>query len=165
MSKPTPPPSKTKPYVLIVHGSWHNPNHFFPLRLALHSADYSTSCPTQPSYNALKLASPLAADAACIHTAAKALVEAGHDVLVIAHSYGGLVGAEAITTTITKVERTKKGLKGGVVHMLYLCAFIVPVGRSLGEALLGRNELPAFIPVAVCERPPFPSLPLIGTID
>ena len=127
----------------------HNPNHFFPLRLASHAAGYETECPTQPSYNALKLASPLAKDAACIYDAAKDLVDAGKDVLVVCHSYGGIVGSQAITADLTKAERAKEGLDGGVVHMLYLCAFVVPVGRSLGEALLGKNELPPFIPVAV----------------
>ena len=59
------------------------------------------------------------------------------------------MGSQAITTDLTKAERAKKGLKGGVMHMLYLCAFVVPVGKSLGEALLEKNELPPFIPVAV----------------
>ena len=143
--------TSSKPVILIVHGSWHNPNHFFRFRLALHEAGFETECPTQPSYGVLKLSNPLAADAYCIRSAAQALVDQGRDVIVVMHSYGGIIGSEAINEDLGQTQRAKQGLKGGVVHLLYLCAFIVPVGKSLGDALLGKNELPPFIPTAVSE--------------
>ena len=135
-----------KPTILIVHGSFHSPNHFFPLRLLLHDAGYETECPTLPTYNSLKLRNQLAEDAACVATAARALLDRGKDVIVAMHSYGGLVGSEAITEDMTKARRAEAGLEGGVVHLLYLCAYVVPLGKTAAETMLGKEGMTA--PVA-----------------
>jgi len=59
----------------------------------------------------------------------------GKDVVVVMHSYGGIVGH----------YRRIGGLKGGVTRLLYMCAFVVPVGASLTGQLGG--QLPPFIKV------------------
>ena len=46
------------------------------------------------------------------------------------HSYGGAVGSSAIAGLSAK-ERAEQGLKGGIVHLLYLSAYILPVGGSV----------------------------------
>lgn len=58
------------------------------------------------------------------------------DVIVVAHSYGGLVTTQSVTAEFSKA-REAKGLAGGVVHLVFMCAFIVPLGESLESALGG----------------------------
>lgn len=65
--------------------------------------------------------------------------------ILVMHSYGGMVGTEAVTEEMSKIYRRKKGLKGGVVKLLYMAAFLLRKGESLATPLGG--ELPAFIPV------------------
>ncbi|KEF52992.1 uncharacterized protein A1O9_10900 [Exophiala aquamarina CBS 119918] len=58
------------------------------------------------------------------------------------HSYGGLVGSEA-AAGLGRAERSKYGLQGGVIGLMYVCAFILPLGHHLCTALGG--ELAPFI--------------------
>ena len=46
------------------------------------------------------------------------------------HSYGGAVGSSALAD-LSAANRAKQGLDGGVVHLLYLSAYILPVGGSI----------------------------------
>ena len=46
------------------------------------------------------------------------------------HSYGGTVGSSALSG-LSAVHRAKQGLDGGVIHLLYLSAYILPVGSSI----------------------------------
>ncbi|TGO66347.1 hypothetical protein BOTNAR_0063g00290 [Botryotinia narcissicola] len=52
-------------------------------------------------------------------------------VLVAMHSHGGLVGSGAIPEELTYTYRKARGLSGGVIHLYYFSAFILPVGQSV----------------------------------
>ncbi|MCJ1377259.1 hypothetical protein MMC17_000351 [Xylographa soralifera] len=139
-------PSHTKPTVLFVHGSWHSPAHFQPVKELFEAHGYPTECPCQPSFNANPASTNLEEDAKAIRSALdKLVVDEGKDVIVVMHSYGGVVGTQAVDASLGKKARQNKGLAGGVIHLLYLCAFILPLGDSLGSALGGG--LPPFIKV------------------
>lgn len=143
----------TKPTVLFVHGSWHNPNHFRRVRDLFEAKGYSTSCPLHPSIGKLPPIG-LKEDAKCIRDELKSLVDIQEkNVIVVAHSYGGIVATEALHAEFAKIARQEKGISGGVVHLVYMCAFLLPLGDSLATAL-GGEELPPFIPVDVsCNYP------------
>jgi hypothetical protein len=94
-------------------------------------------------------------DAECIRSELTELIDAkSKDVVVLAHSYGGMVASQAIDSDFGKKVRESHGKSGGVVRIVYMCAFIVLKGESLGSALGGGpapdTKLPPFIPVAVC---------------
>ena len=55
-------------------------------------------------------------------------------VVVVMHSYGGLVGSEAIPLDLTFLDRGKRGLKGGVIHLFFFTAFLLEVGQSVLSA-------------------------------
>ena len=57
------------------------------------------------------------------------------------------MGTQAVDESLGKKVREGKGLSGGVLRLVYLCAFIVPLGQSLASALGGA--LPPFIPIEV----------------
>lgn len=62
----------------------------------------------------------------------------GKDVIVIAHSYGGVPAAGAAYGS-SKATRTKDGKAGGVLGLIYMCAFIVPNVASALEYLGGKH--------------------------
>ncbi|KAK0130469.1 hypothetical protein ONS96_000988 [Cadophora gregata f. sp. sojae] len=137
----------SKPTILIVHGAWHSAVHFAPLIELLTRAGYQTVCPTLPTFNSKPPMKDLYDDSKFIQSILKHLIEEEEkDVIVVAHSYGGIVGTQALTEDLSSKARAKKGLKGGVTHLLYMAAFVLEVGGTLANALGG--SLPPFIPVA-----------------
>ncbi|ESZ98344.1 hypothetical protein SBOR_1222 [Sclerotinia borealis F-4128] len=132
----------SKPTILFIHGSWHSPAHFRPVRDLFEAEGYPTECPRLPTFNS-KPAPPVVSlidDVQVVQNLLKKLVEEQEkEVLVVVHSYGGIVGSEAVLASFGRESRAKEGTgkKGGVLHLLYMCAFVVPVGASLSSALGG----------------------------
>lgn len=56
-------------------------------------------------------------------------IDQGKDVVLLMHSYGGMVGTEA-TRGLSRIEREKNGLKGGIVRLVFLASIFAPPGRS-----------------------------------
>ena len=54
-------------------------------------------------------------------------------VVVVMHSYGGLVGSEAVTEELSYSRRHSQQLPGGVVHLFYYGAFMLDKGQSVLE--------------------------------
>ena len=50
------------------------------------------------------------------------------------HSYGGLVGSNAIPQDFDFTHIKEKGLKGGVIHLLLVTAFLIEEGKSILDA-------------------------------
>ena len=51
-------------------------------------------------------------------------------VILVMHSYGGVAGTNAVSG-LEATTRMQKGKNGGVIHCLFLSAFLVPKGSSL----------------------------------
>ncbi|TVY17165.1 hypothetical protein LARI1_G004568 [Lachnellula arida] len=133
------------PTILFIHGSWHNPNHFKTIRTLFESAGFPTECPAQATVNAKPHTTlTLQDDVQVIQAALSKLIEDGKDVIVVMHSYGGVLGSEAVHEKFGKKARQEKGLTGGVTQLLYMTAFILPLGASITSTF---GELPPFIKV------------------
>ncbi|KAI9823830.1 MAG: hypothetical protein M1819_001131 [Sarea resinae] len=119
------------PTIVLVHGAWHTPANYQGYIDALQAKGFKVCCPRLPSCNG---ASPpnasLPEDVAHAHELVRALVEAGEYVLMVMHSYGGAVGTDAVEG-LTYPERKAAGQPGGVIHLLYLCAYILPPGGTV----------------------------------
>ncbi|KAK7755781.1 hypothetical protein SLS62_002066 [Diatrype stigma] len=121
----------TKPTLLIVHGGWHVPDNYVKLTSALRSAGFEVHLPRHPSVNESRPPNAdLASDSAQIRYYATSLVEAGRDVAVLMHSYGGQAGTNALYG-LSKKARSAKGLPGGITHLIYMTAFALPEGKSM----------------------------------
>jgi len=70
-----------------------------------------------------------------------------------------MVCTEAVTKELSKKHREENGEKGGVVSLVYLCAFLLRKGESLATPLGG--QLPDWIPVKVRIPPLLTSLSVI----
>ncbi|ORX38704.1 Alpha/beta hydrolase fold-1 [Kockovaella imperatae] len=134
----------SKPTILVIHGSWHVPAHYEPLVQSFKSQGFEAVCPRLPSF-AAKPHIGLREDVRAIQAALEELVEAGQDILVLAHSYGGVVTSQAVTREYDVQTRMVKGLKGGVVGLVFMATFLPLPGESLADAL--GSSLPPFLPI------------------
>ncbi|KAI1371173.1 hypothetical protein F4677DRAFT_320785 [Hypoxylon crocopeplum] len=83
-------------------------------------------------------------DAAFISAHVTGLADAGYDVLLITHSYGGTAATESVRG-LSKNERQKEGKKGGIVGLAYMTSLVPEVGHpassTAGTTPAGRQPL------------------------
>ncbi|MCJ1283374.1 hypothetical protein MMC26_002702 [Xylographa opegraphella] len=123
--------SSPLPTILLVPGAWHSPGHYSAFLSALNAAGYPTICERNPSCDtASPYTTSTESDAAAIRKLILAQLEAGHDIVLAVHSYGGCPGGAAVHG-LSKQERKAAGQPGGVVGLIFICAFIAHDGQSL----------------------------------
>jgi pimeloyl-ACP methyl ester carboxylesterase len=114
-----------KTHFVLVHGAYHQPQHWDPLVTLLHQSGHQTSTPRLPSVSATPIPDCLAADTIAVKTAVVDAIANGSDnVVPVFHSYGGIPGFEALAT-LTDEEKSK------IPRVICISAFIVPKGDSL----------------------------------
>ena len=133
----------SKPTIAFVPGAWHLPLHYAELTDLLQTAGYETVIQKNPSCDA---ADPLAADTQADADAVRnnvllPLIDAGKDVVLIAHSYGGSPAAAA-ATGLSKSELSVAGRSGGIIGLIWIAAFIAQEGESLKSKLPGQKLEP-----------------------
>lgn len=110
------------PTLLLVHGAWHGAWCWEPLREVLERRGWPVRTVDLPTAVAPDNAGvPLSADADAVGSAIDAI---GGDVVVVAHSYGGVPVSEAAG-------------RPQVRHIVYVAAFVLDVGESLLGAVGG----------------------------
>lgn len=121
--------SEEKPTVLLVHGAWHNTSCWDPIRAELKKLSYPTEVvPLKSSGTAV---TTHLEDTAIIREALESLIMSeGKAVILVMHSYGGVAGTNAVHF-LEAAARHEKGEKGGIIHCLFIAAFLVPKGNSL----------------------------------
>ncbi|KAI2467778.1 alpha/beta-hydrolase [Annulohypoxylon bovei var. microspora] len=122
--------SKT-PTVVLVPGAWSVPAMYQKLVAALEAKLFTVHVPALPSNNGARPPSASHADdVAAVRAVVKSLVDEGSDVFMLMHSYGGAVGTSA-AEGLSRKHRQAKSLPGGVVHLLYLSAYLLAKGQSV----------------------------------
>ncbi|KAJ8123090.1 hypothetical protein ONZ43_g874 [Nemania bipapillata] len=131
--------SSTKPTILLIQGSFQLPEVYGKLVTALEAKGYPVVHPVLPTLSGQDkpdfASKDLSTDATAVQTELKRLVE--HErrhVVVLMHSYGGLVGSEATLDEFTRASRAALSLPGGVIHMFYFAAFILAEGQTVLSA-------------------------------
>ncbi|KAK2073663.1 hypothetical protein P8C59_007926 [Phyllachora maydis] len=129
------------PTILIVPGAWELPHAFDPLMAQLTRAGFDSSVVSLPSVGGTSNPLPgFADDVAQVRTELIKLVSKGQEVVVYCHSYGGVVGSNAVEGLDTK-SRASEGKSGGVKALVYASAFMLPKKTSLLD-MLGGEPLP-----------------------
>jgi pimeloyl-ACP methyl ester carboxylesterase len=142
--------SPTELAVVICHGSYHSPLPYMPLVDALKAKGIVASCPQLPTADLSKLnigdpnnpdfdrEPPPGGypqgdeDAEVIHNVLDTLIsDQGKHVLIIGHSSGGWVATQAAIPELQAKARKTRGQSGGIIGILYMGAFIIPVGDSV----------------------------------
>jgi pimeloyl-ACP methyl ester carboxylesterase len=105
-----------RPTLLFVHGAWHGSWCWEPVRQILHERGWTTVAIDLPTVHAAgKAALGMAADADAVRAAIDAI---DGDVVVVAHSYGG-------------VPTTQGAGADNVAHIVFISAFVLDQGESL----------------------------------
>ena len=132
----------TVPTIVLIHGAWHTPPIYQSFVDALRGCGYPVHCPRLPCSNGeLPPNKFLPDDIACIRNAIIHRIDAGEHIVMVMHSYGGAVGTDA-AGGLSLTERKAAGLPGGVIHLVYLCAYILPPGGSIWGIIqhFGRED-------------------------
>lgn len=130
----------SNPTIVIVPGAWHPRTAYSSLATQLQKASFPTLVVSLPSFNASEpLTSSCSADAKSVRQQILPLIEQdGKDIILLAHSYGGIPGGGA-AYGLSQKTRSQQGKKGGVIGLVYMSAFVVPGGESLRDYLGGEH--------------------------
>lgn len=120
---------------VLVHSSFHTPEHFAGIAYELHSLGFAVEVPRLPS---ITLQSDpgdgLARDAAAIEGAIWKLTTKGKDVVVHMHGYGGVPGSEAVAAVCEAQRALGPASKHGrIKRLVYLSSHTLLQGETLIE--------------------------------
>ncbi|PYH92589.1 alpha/beta-hydrolase [Aspergillus ellipticus CBS 707.79] len=128
--------SQSKPSIILVPGAFAPPELYEGITTRVASQGYEIHAvrlpSVAPSSGPLPQPGTMYDDAAAIAREIAKLVDQGKEVIVVAHSYGGVPASQSIQGLVKK-ERSDK--PGGVVRLAYLTAIVPPEGGSAVDAL------------------------------
>jgi pimeloyl-ACP methyl ester carboxylesterase len=130
------------PVLVFVHGAWHSPEYYDRVIARLEPLGYKCIVVSMPSVGRIPATSSLDEDIEAIRNTVLAELDAGQDVIVNAHSWGGIPTCSALDG-LSKQERALDG-KCGVVKLTFVTSFILPEGASLQDAIGGQAPGPSF---------------------
>lgn len=129
-----------KPTIVLVHGAWHTADYWSLVTSQLKEYGYSFQAIQLPSTGG-DLATTVEEDAAHIRKTIYELAAAGKDVILVLHSYGGIPGTESAKGMLKK-DREAEQKSGGIISIVYVTAFLLPLGASLGSFL---GDMPPWV--------------------
>ncbi|KUM61438.1 hypothetical protein ACN42_g5680 [Penicillium freii] len=141
--------STTLPNVVLVPGAWTAPKAYHKLIDALEAKTFKVHCPALPTNNGQQPPnSTVDEDIQAVRDTVQPLVDAGQEVIMLMHSYGGIAGTNGIRD-LTRKDRQARNLPGGVVSLIYAAAFMLSEGQTIRTVvqavkLPGRSSLVKF---------------------
>ncbi|KAF1956051.1 alpha/beta-hydrolase [Byssothecium circinans] len=131
------------PTIVLIPGAWHVPQHYTPLIDSLKARKFDIVADRLPSVGSkTPREQSVARDADFIKdNLLLPIINSGKEVLLLMHSYGGCPGADA-AKGLSKKERQVAGKKGGIVGLVFMCAFVAAEGDSLLSKLPGQQYDP-----------------------
>ena len=134
----------SKPTFVLVPGAWHKPDIYSKVAGFLMKHGYPSLRPPLPSAGAMPPNMSFDEDVNGIREClTKLVIEEEREVILVVHSYTGMPGAEAPKGS-GKKERQEKGLKGGVVRLVFIMAYAMPEGF---QPTAGGAQLPDWMKV------------------
>ena len=142
---------ETSPIFFFIPGAWHSPDTFNAVRAVLAQRGHESTAVALPSVGSDKPFNVgLHADIAHVHHALRALAKMGRKIVLIMHSYGGMVGSGALEG-LGYAQRQQNDLSGGVIMAVWMASFVTPKGKCLFD-MLGNQWLP-WMMFTVCILP------------
>lgn len=130
------------PSLVIFPGAWHPAMCMAALVDSLQRMGFAAEAHTLRSVG--NPAAGVADDAAHMLAVMRPLLDAGKDVVLVAHSYAGFPATSAISGLDKRSRRAKNGSQtasGGVLGIIFLAAFVPVQGDSI-YGLIGETWLP-----------------------
>ena len=143
------------PTILAVPGAWHTVESFDTVKKIFTDRNYDFVSQNAPGV--VDANSTVTGDAASLRTnLLQPLVEAGKDVIVMMHSYGGMYGSQAVQG-LSKRERAQSGKQGGVVSLIYVSAVTPLEGQSTLDMMgTDAQHLPTWVDYDVSNKVSLP---------
>ncbi|KAJ5609157.1 hypothetical protein N7528_009724 [Penicillium herquei] len=117
--------------ILIIHGAYFLPAAYESFSNRLTEAGLAVRCPRLPSCgDTIPPTALLEHDINAVQEAAKELIATNRKIIVLAHSYGGIVASAAITSDLYSVNGSS-----GVVSLIYLAAWLLVPGQGLDDVI------------------------------
>ena len=134
--------------MVVIPGSFSPDYFYFEIADKLREYGYEAivKCLPSASRSAPEKPATMYDDADYFRSVIEALADEGKDVVVVTHSYGGVVGTEAARGVI-KEDRQAAGKPGGIIRIVYVTSVVPTPGNSL-RSLMG-DLVPSFIEVEV----------------
>ncbi|KAK4449679.1 Alpha/beta hydrolase fold-1 [Podospora aff. communis PSN243] len=133
-----------KPIIVVIPGAFHKPSHHAGIITPLQYQGYPVLCVSLAVCGDADVspeATP-ADDVRALHAQLLPLLDAGHEAVIVAHSYGSMVATASIHGQ-TKAERSSRELAGGVVGAIWMAGFAFPVrGRNIAGAEEEAKPMP-----------------------
>lgn len=149
----------TEPSILIIPGACSIPEFYQPVIDAVAAQGYEIKGLHLPTAG-LKtgpregMAPTMYDDALFIAKEVNQLADEGKDVILLAHSYGGVPTTQSING-LSKKERKSQGKAGGVVRIAYMTAIVPSMNVGAGGFMAGvpeEHKLEMKINVCSCPR-------------
>ncbi|KAK1974433.1 Alpha/beta hydrolase fold-1 [Colletotrichum cereale] len=121
------------PTVLFTPGAWHKPWVFDRVRDDLAGRGYPTAAVALPSVGSADVNAGLDQDTEAVRAELQGLIDAGRNVVVVAHSYGGVPVANAVKG-LNYRDRVAQQKTGGVLMVIYMAAYAIPADESLSDS-------------------------------
>lgn len=129
-----------EPVFVLLHGAWHSPRCWDRLTAELARAGYSSLAPALPSSGSTPPTPDWSRDVETIRKVVSDLVQE-EDVVVVMHSFSGMTGGTSLEG-LDKQTCVSKGLRGGVIRLVYIVAFLVPEGFQHSPRGTRDNMIP-----------------------
>ncbi|KAF2762830.1 alpha/beta-hydrolase [Pseudovirgaria hyperparasitica] len=126
----------SKPIFVFTAGAWNSPDTFDPVIDILAQNGYESRKIDLPSLGGDPVTKGFEEDVQLIRATVTELVDTTRSIVMVAHSYSGLPVSEALQD-LGVHERAKKGHVGGVAHIVYISAMMIPEGATIGNSDTG----------------------------
>ncbi|KAI5920700.1 Alpha/beta hydrolase fold-1 [Camillea tinctor] len=139
-----------QPVVVLVPGAWTESIAYRKLVDTLEAKAFVVHVPSQPTNDGHHPPdSSFDADVQAVREVVDPLVRDGKEVIMLMHSYGGVVGTNAVKGLARKY-RQAKNLQGGIIHLIYAASFMLSQNQTIRTVvqqvgLEGRSSLVKFI--------------------
>ena len=123
----------SRPIFVCVPGASHSPLIYDPVKSALAYYGYEVTPIALPSVGGSPATYDFTEDVREIRNYVAQLADSGRDVILVMHGYGGLPGSEALHG-LGKEEREQRGLRGGVVRLVFIMSVSTLLSPFLSPA-------------------------------
>jgi pimeloyl-ACP methyl ester carboxylesterase len=135
----------TKPTIILIPGAWHTTEGFGPLKSFLEKAGYPTKAVDLPSAGAHPGHPNFDQDVAAIRKVVLDLIDEEKDVVVVMHSFGSVIGSEALRD-LGKEDREAAGKSGGVIRCVFIGILLPELGKGMYETYMSVMSSPDLDP-------------------
>ena len=130
-----------KPTFVFVPGNFLPSTYYASTAKHLEPHGFQTRLVTLPSTGSTSPLTSNEPDVLAVRQVLEELTDSGKEIIVVAHSYGGIPTCEAVKG-LGREERGKLGKAGGVVRLVFIAAWLLREGETPPD-IIGRYEMEA----------------------